>query len=185
MTHDALSMITPNHSGRIAGLGVAAVALLCLGATESLADRDGGGPACRTRYDVRTIQYTVNDHSSTDNTPAGDLVLKKECNGPVIATFSAQLSGNLHLHELWADCVNNGGFATGCTAGQRIVASPPHTLLQSNGAPEVSYPVETVSWVWDAVPPGTWRFRVQPAAFAPVTVYYSLFTVEALGNVGR
>ncbi len=169
----------------LALLGIGTALGLCLASNEGLADRQGGGAPCKVRYDVRTVQYIVSDHSSTDNAPAGDVNLKKDCSGPVIGTFSAQLTGNLHLHELVADCLGNGGFAGGCTVGQRIVASPPHTFLQSNGAPEVSFPVETVRWVWDVVPPGNWRFRVFPAVFVPVTVLYSSFTVEALKTVGQ
>jgi hypothetical protein len=88
----------------------------------------------------------------------------------------------MHLHELWADCIDSGGFAGGCTAGARIVARPAHTLMQSNGLSEITFPVETVRWVWEAVPPGKWRFRIIPASFAPVSVNYSVFSVEALNS---
>ncbi len=161
----------------IVALGVAV--FLFGGADEGVADRKGAGTYCKMGYDIRTIEATVSDHSSSDNTPVGDVTIRKNCSGSVVGTFTAALTTNLHLHELWAYCVSDGGFVTGCTTGQSIYASPPHTLLQSNGTADVSYPVETVRWIWPQLPPGQWRFRVLPAALAPVTIKYSNFTVEA------
>ena len=161
---------------------VALGVVVCLfgGADEGVADRKGQGKTyCRMGYDIRTIEATVSDHTSSDNTPVGDVTIRKNCSGSVIGTFTAALTANLHLHELWAYCVSNGGFVDGCTPGQNIYAFPPHTLLQSNGVPDISYPVETVRWIWPQVPPGEWRFRVLPAALSSVTIKYSSFTVEA------
>ena len=168
--------------------GLAALgAFVCLvgGADEGVAaDRKGGGGTyCKMRYDVRTTDVIVNDHFSLDNAPLGDVTMPKDCIGPVIGTFSAEIDANLHLHELWADCIGSGGFVGGCTPGQRITADPPHTLLRTDGVPDVTWPVVTVRWIWPKVPPGKWRLRVLPAAaLGQVTVRYSTFTAEAIGQ---
>lgn len=162
----------------LVALGVAV--FLFGGADEGVADRKGQGTYCKMGYDIRTIEATVSDHSSSDNTPVGDVTIRKNCSGSVIGTFTAEIDANLHLHERWAECVSNGGFVDGCTPGVDSYASPGHMLLQSDGIADVSYPVVTVRWIWPQLARGQWRFRVLPAeALGPVKIKYSAFTVEA------
>lgn len=162
------------------------MALVALGAAFCLfAAADGTNAAtvtgayCKMRFDVRATEVIIPDHSSLDNIPLGDITTRKSCGGPVIATFSAELTGTIHIHEVTAVCLDNAGFAGGCTAGTIRFAPPAHTMLQSNGEQQVSFPVVTARWIFPRLGPGHWRFRIFPAAFTPATVKNSAFTVEA------
>jgi len=164
-----------NHA--LVALGV--VVCLLGGANEGVADRKGIGKTyCKMVYDFRTTEVTVSDHSSSDNTPVGDVTFWKNCSGSVVGTFTAELTANLHLHERWAECVSSVGV-DGCIPGNKVYASPGHILLQSDGVQDVSWPVVTVRWIWPQLRPGQWRYRVLPATSSSVIIKYSAFTVEA------
>ena len=167
-----------NGASKLA-LAALAAAFCLMGAVEGAAAATVRGAYCKMRFDVRATEVTIPDHSSSDNIPLGDITTRKTCGGPVIVTFSAELTGTIHIHEVTAVCLDDGGIQGGCIAGTIKFAPPAHTLLQSNGEQQVSFPVVTARWIFPRLGVGNWRFRIFPAAFAPAIVKNSAFTVEA------
>ena len=176
MIHPTLRM---NQAARTALLALGAFWVFGAAETALAQSLSGGGRSCKVRFDARTTEVTILDHSSSDNIPVGDITTKKPCRGDVVGTFTASLTGTIHIHEVWATCIDNAGLTGGCTAGTTVVAQPGHTLLQSNGEQQVSWPVVTARWIWPKLPSGNWRFRLYPAVFTPAIVKNSIFTIEA------
>jgi len=160
---------------------------LLAGAAAAMADvRAHGNSFCALKYHEQTSPIVVPDHSSADNTPVGDLTVTKNCTGPVIGTLSVEITGRLHLHEIIAQCISDGGIQGGCTTGTKIDVGYPavageHKLLYSDGVADVTYPIATIQLIWPNLARGQWRFYVLPACSAdcPVTIQKSYFRVEA------
>jgi hypothetical protein len=165
-------------------------------------EEDAHGEAfCKVKTVTITTDVTVTDHITSDNPPyppaiatePNGFIFGKKCKGLVIGTLSVELTGRLHIHEVWAKCLSNLGLPDGCTPGVddenigyvQSTGSGIHRLLDSNGArAEVSYPILTARFIWRKLSPGQWKFFVLPGCIGdcPVTIRSGTFTIEAYAS---
>jgi hypothetical protein len=134
---------------------------------------------CRIGYDTETSNNIPPDDSTSDNTPAGVVNMKKACSGAVVGTFSSEVSATgaadfIHL-DMRATCTGTGGFTGACTVGQQIFASPGHMFFQTGAGP---VGVRSVTEVWTALPKGVWRFEVLPGGNNVASLQFRTFRVE-------
>lgn len=141
----------------------------------------GGG--CRMGYDTQSGTLIPPDDSTADNVPAGSVTINKPCPGVVIGAFTSEVSTStagdfIHL-DMRATCTGTGGFASPCTVGQQVFASPGHTFFQN-----VQSGVQThaMSMVWTGLRRGIWRFEVLPGGNNRANLQFRTFTVEAFAG---
>lgn len=183
-----------------------AVALFSFGgSTQGFAqgvEEDSHGESfCKMKSVTVTTDVIVEDHLTSDNPPyppvvstePSGFILNKKCKGPVVGTLTVEITGRLHIHEIWAKCLSGLGLTGGCIPGgddknigyEQSTGLGIHRLLDSNGTrAEVSYPVVTARFTWRKLPPGQWRFYVLPGCLGdcPVTIKSGTFTVEAYSS---
>lgn len=172
-------------------LGVLTVGGAVLGATDGGRDRAArvaritgtSGKPCGMGFDTQTLTNIPPDDSTSDNTPAATVTLKKTCPGAVIGHFTSEVatpaSGDfLHL-DMRATCVGAAGLANPCTPGLQVFASPGHSFFQSGQA---STHVGAINMVWDGLARGRWRFEVLPGGSSSANLQFRSFVVEAFAG---
>ena len=173
-------------------LGVLTVGGAVLGATDD-GGRDGAARVarisgtsrtpCGTGFDTQTFTNIPPDDSTTDNTPAGTVTLKKTCPGAVIGQFTSEVataaSGDFLHVDMRATCVGAAGLANPCTPGQQVFASPGHSFFQNGQA---SLHTGAINMVWDGLPRGRWRFEVLPGGNNSANLQFRSFVVEAFAG---
>jgi hypothetical protein len=171
------------------------------GLTQGLEEDSHGESFCKIKSVTITTDVIVADHLTSDNPPyppvvptePNGFVLSKKCKGPVVGTLTVEITGRLHIHEVWARCLSSLGLPGGCTPGvddenigyDQSTGNGIHRLFDSNGTrAEVSYPVVTARFTWRKLPPGQWRFFVLPGCIGdcPVTIKSGTFTIEAYSS---
>lgn len=142
----------------------------------------GGG--CRMGYDTQTTTNIPPDDSTSDNTAAATVNIRKVCPGAVTGMFTSEVSTSgagdfIHI-DMRATCTGTGGMASPCTVGQQVFASPGHTFMRN-----VQGGVQThsVQMVWTGLPRGLWRFEVLPGGNNSANLQFRSFVVEAF-NAG-
>ncbi len=78
--------------------------------------------------------------------------------------------------DMRATCVGTGGFATHCTVGQQIFASPGHSFFQ-NGAS--AFHVGAIQMAWTGLLPGLWKFEALPGGNNSANLQFRSFSVQA------
>ena len=137
------------------------------------------GP-CKLGYDTETSSLTPPDDSTTDNSPAGSVQFKKQCQGAVVARWDGEYNGTggsdfLHM-DMRATCVATGGTSTPCTVGQQVFGSPGHTVLQTGGS---TVGTRSAQWVFNNLKRGVWKFEALPGGNGSAFIGFRTLTVEA------
>jgi hypothetical protein len=137
------------------------------------------GVACRVGYDTEAAALVPPDDSTTDNPPAATVTFSKKCSGVVLGVFSGEvttMAGDfLHL-DMRATCTGTGGYATHCTVGDQVFASPGHTFFQNDVA---AVHDGSVQMVWTGLARGVWKFEVLPGGNNSANLQFRTFVVTA------
>lgn len=143
------------------------------------------GTLCRIGFDTQAWTNIPPDDSTSNNTPAGSVTVKKTCHGVVIGRFTSEITtpatGDFIHIDMRATCVGSGGLTNACTPGQEAYASPGHSFFQSGQAP---LHVGAVNMVWSGLKVGLWRFEVLPGGNNSANLQFRSFTVEMFQPVG-
>lgn len=175
--------------GTMVALGITVSAIASTGGDEArmsskviphISGVSTAGP-CRVGYDTETSTLVPPDDSTSDNSPAGSVQIKKPCSGEVIATLSAEVATPaapdfLHI-DMRATCVAGGGFRGHCTVGQQVFASPGHTFFQGAQAPTH---VGSATMAWTGLLRGVWLFEALPGGNNSANLQFRTFTVQTM-----
>jgi hypothetical protein len=193
----------PRPSRRTATIGAALVIGLVGGGAIALAAGSGGpvhprtgtslkspakitsamGQPCTAGYDTEVATNTPPDDTTTDNSPAASVSIRKQCVGAVIGRFSGEVSvpgaGDFIHIDMLATCVAAAGLSNPCTVGEQVFGSPGHTFF-SNGAD--AFGVHAVDMVWSGLSRGKWKFEVLPGGNSVANLQFRTFDVTAFAG---
>ena len=142
--------------------------------------------------DCRMGHYTSNDQAYGG--VVAQVTVNKQCVGPVEGRFTTnifryafgRIPGGLHSTSIVmrATCAGTGGFASPCTVGQVVTASPGPTSLSvcnTDAGDNCMAGVGTrgMNMVWPSLSRGVWTFEVEATAAGSDWVRERTFTVEA------
>lgn len=149
----------------------------------ALAAGQSTGGGCRMGYDTQTSTNIPPDDSTSDNVPAASVTITKPCAGAVVGQFTTEVStptAGAFIHiDMRATCTGTGGFASPCTVGNQVFASPGHTFLQNVQAGSQTH---AVNMVWTQLKRGIWRFEVLPGGNNSGNLEFRTFHVEAFAG---
>ncbi len=178
-----------NIKRRVVALGLATVVVggLTVGGV-ALATTTSG----QANGDCKMGYYTSND--PVYGGIAAQVSLNKNCPGPVEGRFTGQIikytwgptSGTQATTIVMrATCTATGGFASPCTVGQVVTASPGSTTLSSCNAdlePCSREGTRGMNMVWPSLARGVWSFEVEATASGADWLAARTFTVEAFNG---